>query len=277
MFSRQHFFKNKLNVKKDYQKKEFVNPYFRNKKPSGGFNTGRYLKITGAILIIYLLIYSDLFRIEQIEIQGTEMIAIEELDAAAANFLNGRKWLVLPQNNLFLLDKPALARRLHGDFNLKQLTINRSWKKIKVTVQEKISYLIIFNKSNFYFADDAGQIISEISQNKIGEYWHKFPILNVGEKKIKINDQIVSAKEVDFILRLNEALLVTPIRAQGFESGGEQEVNLVAKEGWRAYFDINVNLTASLDNLLLILKEKVKDQTKVEYIDLRFGDKVFYK
>jgi hypothetical protein len=33
-----------------------------------------------------------------------------------------------------------------------------------------------------------------------------------------------------------------------------------------------------IDNLKILLKEKIgEDRTKIQYIDLRFGDKIFYK
>jgi hypothetical protein len=54
-------------------------------------------------------------------------------------------------------------------------------------------------------------------------------------------------------------------------------VAAVTSEGWSMTFDINSDIVESINNLKLVLSQKIKDRKKLHYIDLRFGNKIFYQ
>lgn len=267
----------KIKIRKDYQKKQFVNPYFDSKKAKGGFNTKLYLKIIAIILIIYVVLYSDLFKIENIEIQGAEMISQVEFRQIIEQELSAWRWYLLPQKNLILLSKKWLENKIRQKYSLNKLTIDKNWRTLKINLQEKISYLIIYNQENFYFADLNGATIRAIPQKEIDQYWDKFPLLNIGQKPMAIGEVVASDKVVNFILRLNEQIKNAKVAIYGYELGEGERVTLVAKDGWRAYFDLASDPKIAVENLVLVLKEKINNPEAIEYIDLRFGNRVYYK
>ncbi|MEK7653505.1 MAG: cell division protein FtsQ/DivIB [Patescibacteria group bacterium] len=269
-------YRSKIKIKKDYQKKEFVNPYFNDQK-NRGFNTGYYLKIIAVCFIVYIIVYSDLFKIKKIEIEGADFIKPEELRQTVENQLASWRWYILPQKNLLFLSKKRLEEGIVAKYRLNKLEIDKGWQSLKIKIEEKISNLIIYNKKTFYFADSDGVITSEISQDKVGEYWTRFPIFNVANENINIGEQIIDTQKMDFILKLNEELKNTLVKIAGYESNDREEVTLVSKDGWRAYFDLNSDIKKSVENLALVLKEKIHNPRLLEYIDLRFGDKVYYR
>ena len=266
-------------VRKDYQNKKFVNPYFsiEDKKDKGRFNTKFYLKILVLTLLVYVLIYSNLLRINQIQINGFEMIDEQEFRQVVDKQLGSLRYYLLPQNNFLLLSKAKLANEISAKYDLDKLEIDRSWKSLNITIEERVSFLIVYNKQSFYFADKNGIVTREITKDAVGEYWYRFPILNIGDKNVNIGNEVTSAKIVDFLLRLNEKIINNQLEINGYELREGEEINLVSRAGWRAYFDVNTNLDTSVENLFLVLNEKVEDQNTLEYIDLRFGNKVFYK
>lgn len=265
----------KMKIKKDYQHKEFVNPYFN--RQNRGFNIFLYLKILAIILLIYVVIYSDLFKIKQVDISGLNMIDKAELETLVNHQLDSWRWYLLPQRNLILMDRGLLADRINSQYNLKSLTIKKSWNKISIVIEEKISFLIVYNQRNFYFVDEEGRATLIISETEAQQYWNEFPLLNVGEQPITIGDQIISVKMVAFLIKLNEQLKHKPLPIYGYEARAGEEVALVSKQGWRGIFSVDSDPQIALDNLLLVLNEKVEDQIQLQYIDVRFGDKVFYK
>lgn len=271
------FFLFKRKLKKDYSEKEFVNPYFEQKKASvKGFNTDRYLKILAGIFVIYILIYSNLFRISAIEVSGTELISKEEFVSSVEIELKKRRFFIFPQNNLFVLSKRKLEKGIRQKYNLSELEIEKGWKKLKISLIENVCHLLIFNRydQTFYFSDQEGRVTQGISKEIAEQFWLKYPILNVNNPDLE--GSVASAKTVDFIIKLDEAINQAGIERHGYELKGDDEVDLVSKRGWRAYFDINSDIDRSVENLILLLNEKIGGQ-KIQYIDLRFGDKVYYK
>ena len=47
--------------------------------------------------------------------------------------------------------------------------------------------------------------------------------------------------------------------------------------GYSILFDLTGNIDEQFRNLMVVLQEQVEDPTRLEYIDLRFGDKVYFK
>lgn len=271
-------YKPKIQILKDYEKKEFSNPYFEHKRPVKiGFNTKFYLKILAVLFLIYLAVYSDLFKIEKIEIVGNDLISTAELTQAVQQELGSWHWFLIPQKNFIFMSKNKLKEGIAKNFDFNRFEISRGWKSIKITVEEKISHLILYNQDKFYFTDSDGKVVREVPKEEAEARWDKFPVLNVGRIQINSGDQIVSAKMVDFILKLDAEIKKSQLVIFGYEARGEDEAALVAKEGWRAYFDINADLKNALDNMFLVLKEKVPDKNKLQYIDLKFGNKVYLK
>ncbi|MDO8669599.1 MAG: hypothetical protein Q7K65_04875 [Candidatus Buchananbacteria bacterium] len=272
-------YKSKIRIKKDYRRKKFVNPYFSNssKKEAGsGFNTKLYLKIILAIFLVYVIIYSDLFKIQTIEVNGAELINQIELEQIVDEQLNTWRWFVLPQKNLLFVSKKKIAEAISKKYGLDNIEINRGWKKITINIKEKISYLIINSNEKLFFTDKQGIVIREVPEEEKDKYLGEFPILNTTQE-INIGTEALSPQMVDFILRLDEKIKSFNIEIKNYESGGLTEVTLITKIGWRAHFDINNNFDTSIENLQMVLNQKVKDQNSLEYIDLKFGDKIYYK
>ncbi|MEK7167943.1 MAG: hypothetical protein AAB791_03000 [Patescibacteria group bacterium] len=269
----------KFKLRKDYSEKKYVNPYFEEKKvPIKGFNTQRYLKILAGAVIIYILVYSSLFRVSAIEVSGNELISQEEFINIVKRELKNNYFFVIPQSNFVLLSERKLEKGIREKYDLSELKIRRGWKKLKISLKENISNLLVFNRANqsFYFADQEGRVTQIVPREIAEKFWLKYPILNVNNLDLKEGDDIASSKTVEFILKLDEAIVLAGIERNGYELKGDNEVDLVSKKDWRAYFDVNSDVQRSVDNLSLVLKEKVGGQ-KIQYVDLRFGDKVYYK
>jgi len=262
------------NIKKDYQIKRFINPYL-DKKPRK-FNTKLYLQLILAIFLIYVVFYSDLFKIKNINISGLDIISEGEIKPLIQQKLSGWRFMIMPADNMLFMDKDGITRDINAKFRLKQLSVKRAWRALKINLQEDVSYVIIYNQK-FYFADGDGIIKREIPEDQKSSYLNRFPILNVSQPEINIGDHIISKEIIGYVLDLDKQLKAVGLYPKGYESGGPDQVNLVAREGWKAYFDTKSDIKTSIDNLQLILKEKVPDKNKLEYIDLRFGNKVFMK
>jgi len=262
-------------IKRDYFNKSYTNPYFNNKEKSKKFNTKLYIRIILIIFLIYLIVYSDLFKIKNVEIQGTEMINLQEIQSLVFEQTKGRIWWLLPRNNLLFFNKNNLIKEINNQYLLNKLEIDKKWQKIVIKLEEKNVYLIFNNLKSQYFLDINGAITKEISNDDISKYEQKFPLVYIMQE-VKVGDKPVSARFVNFVLELDKALKEAGIKVKNYEGGGVDQVNLVTVDGWKVFFSLNIPISQSIENLNLILSKKLKNK-KFEYIDLRNGDKVYYK
>lgn len=272
-------YQSKIRIKKDYKRKHFNNPYFTKstkKEHPGGFNTKLYLKILLVIFLIYIIIYSDLFKIKSININGADLINKIELEQIIDDQTNTWLWFILPQQNILFVSKTHIIEAINSKYGLDQIEVKRGWKKITVNIKERVNYLMINNADKYYFVDKQGITIREITNEEKDLFINEFPLLSINNEII-IGSEAVSETMVEFILKLNDKFKNLNIEIQNYQSGGLNEITAITKLGWQSHFDITNDFDISIENLQMVLNDKVKDQSQLEYIDLRFGDKIYYK
>lgn len=270
-----------MRIKRDYERKQFINPHFDHSgrgETARKFDTAKYLKILALVFFIYLLTYSDLFKIEKVTITGLDMIPEQEITDLVTDQKSRWRWFVLPQKSSLWFNQGALRQKMEANYKLNRLDINMGWRSLKIDIEERVAYIIIYNQEKFYFADEQGTITKELAGESIRDYWERFPIINVGAQTINIGDNVVNGSVVSYLLELNQVLSETKsIRVQGYELKGIDAITMVSKDGWRVHFATDSDVKQSVDNLLLVLKEKITNPATLQYIDLRFGDRVFYQ
>lgn len=268
-------FHGRKHIKRDYYNKTFSNPYFNRKAKSGRqFNTKLYIQVLTAVFLVYVIIYSSLFKVKEIEVQGTEMINPEEIRSLATGDINRMKLLIFPGRNLIFINSGKIEKEISAKYSLNKLEISKGWQKLNILVEEKTAYLIVNNGKSYYFIDAGGTITKELSAEDLNKYGVKFPTLFLN-RDLKVGDAPISGRAINYALELNQAFKDNNIKIRGFESGEVDQLDAVTEAGWRAKFNINQPLSRSMDNLLLVLNKKLSGK-KFEYIDLRFGDRVTF-
>ena len=103
--------------------------------------------------------------------------------------------------------------------------------------------------------------------------------LDLKNGKASVGMQILAEQEIEHILQFQNLL-----RTQGIdftETQIDKEVGkgmaLVTKQGYKILFNPEDDLRLTSERLKTILKETIQDPSKLQYIDLRFGDHVYYK
>lgn len=56
-----------------------------------------------------------------------------------------------------------------------------------------------------------------------------------------------------------------------------QDVGVVTQEGPTIWFDSNIDIELQLDNLIKVLDSKINDLSKIEYVDVRFPDRAYFR
>lgn len=56
-----------------------------------------------------------------------------------------------------------------------------------------------------------------------------------------------------------------------------QDINIVTQDGVKILFDSGIDISKQLENLKTVLDTKIDDVTAIDYIDMRFPDRVYYR
>jgi len=152
--------------------------------------------------------------------------------------------------------------------------------RLAVSIDEKKPVAIFKEDENYFFIDKKGIIFEKnLRRNLEKSSWPVIKNPNLGGD-LKLGDKIIGEKKLSQILEINSGLKKLDIEITVTEIANDQRVNVKTSEGWDVYFDLgNNNVSQQIFNLGLVLKEKIfpEDRENLEYIDLRFGNRVYYK
>lgn len=284
--------------KRMYSQKIYGNPYFRKRRKIRRLSLKVKLIIAGIIIILggifWLLLFHSFFIIDNIIIRGSSRVEAEgerieesKIKSLIKQQLLEKRLLFFNQNNIFAFNKKRAKKEILKKYYVSNLKINKKLPRtIEINFTEKIAAAVWSENDKYYYIDDAGDILYEIEALEINT--EDFIILKNKNEQSKIKTSGLTKKltvgegYIDFCLMLarkvkdSDILLTYNIFIIN-EDESTAEIHLV--QGPIIYFNIEENLDKQFKKLEILLTEKVKGEMlkKIEYIDLRFGDKIYYK
>lgn len=279
----------------DYQQKDLKNPFFQKK---GKAKVKKWMIFILVIVILAIalrfLVNSPIFLIKNIEIYGTKTISKNEILNIYQDQLEKHRFFILPQNNIFFFDKDRLEKKIEDKYILQDLEISKKYlDTIIIELEETITSVVYLTRDQAYYLDLKGQVISEVksfdesdNENRAIEVLRNravaenLPVIyNEENIEVKIGDSVVASEVIEFIIELNEKLTEANIAIDYFQINPENNKEVWAKTsvGYEIYFSRDLEIISQIQNLTVVLEEKIKNPADLEYIDLRFGQKVFYK
>lgn len=283
--------------KKDYQRKIFRNPFFPKAKSK------TKIGVWGIILLfiifffgLYLLNNLDCLKIKNISVKGNQYVGESEIQQVISEQINKQRFLLFSQNSIIFFSKLAAKKQLTKNYSFEQIKIKKHYfNTIEVLVKEKISRLILASGQDRYYLDingkaiqkvmttnlkiDSGQAGTEIIRPETGE--NNQPLIyDQSNKPVIIGQEAIAARIVDFIIELTAEINKSADFTAAYYTIANPaiaEINLVTKEGWQVYFDASKDAAGQMETLHSVLQQKVEKTDKLQYIDLRYGEKVFWK
>lgn len=218
------------------------------------------------------------WQIKKVEVGSFGNLAPQEIKAKVDDFLLGRILFFLPRSSFFLFDSGGLASVLQKDFpQIESLSIQKRFPDyLGVIVKERELFGIFCNEECVYI-DKQG-------------FAYDFAPSSSGSLLVKIKSDAVRAKIGSTVLDadlMREFLLIFSgiskaggIRAVAYEFSSKipSEIKVETNEGFKIIFKRGGDFGNAFRALKTVLEQEVKEKrSQLEYIDLRFGNKVFYK
>ncbi|MDP3785425.1 MAG: cell division protein FtsQ/DivIB [bacterium] len=262
------------------------------------------IKISSWTSIVFLGIaagvsffYIPSLRASSITFTGLETLNETKLREEVSDILSKKYFLIFPKNNIVFLPRKEILSLLAGIPRLEGFSIETGLpSKLEIKLKERKSWAVWCRKPADLPAEGSPQAgsPSDIQAgkppcalvDKNGFVFAAAPIFS-GSAVLKILDgrgidyfgkNFIAPEKLNEISLLGERLekrLGEEISA--VEITNDDEFHLVLKNGWYLKLDFATDLPKAFDNLALILENLKDSRRNLEYIDLRFQDKVFYK
>ena len=270
-----------------YTKKTYSNPFFRHKntrKVETGLLSNKtklsiFATIIAIAILIWLLFFSTLFKINNIIVSGVNDNMAKEIENMARDLAENR---IFGKNNLLLYNKDDLNKTLNEKYYLSDLTIKRKFlHTLVINLSEKQQSAVWREDDQYYYIDGEGSIINQVDALNING--NDYPIIeNLTDIKIVERKANINKEAIDYILNLFNEFKE---KKHNFEiekfivDKDANTVKMAIMSGPKIYFNIKTSVAEQAAKLDLIIKDKLKnDFTSVkEYIDLRYANNVYIK
>jgi len=269
-----------------YSAKTYRNPFFRRQATRlinpGGWPGRKRLTIisliTGGLIIIWLVFFSNLFKIYDIKVGGVDENMAKEVESLAREIARGG---LLSKDNLLLFNKDELAKSLNEKYYLDSLIIKRKlFHTLAINLHQEQQAAVWLEQGKYYFLDDAGQVINQVDPLNISR--QSLPLIeNLTQIHLKERQANLSQASLSYIIGLFQEFKEQkhgPEIEKFIVDNNVNTVKMAVLGGPKIFFSTTAAMKKQVAELDLIIKEKLKDNFKTkEYIDLRFGNNIYIK
>lgn len=228
------------------------------------------LVLVGAV--IYLVLFSPYLKIKSISSSD-----LKYYDKAKIDQLVGRHQENLFNKNILTFSSSSLEKKIGESGGIKSVKVKKKYSSLSVFIEleEKRPVLTWETVGKKYLVDENGYITSEFE-----EKFKDLPVvIDTKNLPVELKGQIGTAafsRFVDDLARdFNTYTSTKIIRTEVPEITSELKVTTEA--GWYALFDTTRTAKGQLVNLGRIISETNSKKHKLEYVDLRIDNRIFYK
>lgn len=278
----------------DYSKKAYRNPFIRHhqKRKNKKYSYSYFFIILAVIFTVFLLLRST--TISQIEISGNVSVPKEELLQKIFSLTTKKQLYLFSQKYLPFFNSKDAEDILQDEFFLHEISITKKYpRSLFVQLQEEKPFIVIIEEDEAYYIDVEGKIMGKAISREV----QKETILNYDILRHKIfynnipliyslqNTKLINTNTTNNMLFNNVKTLIENIKKISININyyeideNEKYISAFTADGWKIFFSLDEKnpLNAQVKKLQLILENQLKVGKIIEYIDLRFGEKVFYR
>ncbi len=247
---------------------------------------------SGIVVLLLIIVYAlrlSSFQIKQVSVTGTFLVSREAVESIVADTLQGNIAGVIPRSNFLLYSRESLRERLLGTYiRIAAVTFTEaSPQSLIVTIHERTpeavwceGIYIPQGERVCLYMDQFGLPYDQAPQFSAPIYFEFYGY----EKTLpKLGEHVANMAVLSQIKTLRTLLAALQIAPVAVTLQTDGTFQLMTNKGWWLIVDTATDPILVVDHLQAALsaevfkKRLVDTQNRLEYIDLRFGKKVFYK
>lgn len=283
----------------DRNKKSYSGSFNRDKKRLKLFNF-TWLLLSLGLLGLFLLIFltfSKALDVKEINITGLYQTELSDIESLVFDQMKERK-LFLKQSNLIFFNKNDLLDKLSA-YNFKNIDIKKKFlsRQLSLDLTERLESFLFLENNTYSFLDLNGYLIRQIADCEgqeeeedqspcllFDDNYRKnnfYPLItNVA--KNRLSEQVKKLKldqeYFDFVSQLYNDIdsygdfgFKTIILDEEFNT-----VKLRLNNDLELYFNLKDDYLNQVARFFVLKKDLGDKLSQKKYIDLRYGDKIFY-
>ncbi|PID52202.1 MAG: hypothetical protein CR972_02860 [Candidatus Moraniibacteriota bacterium] len=241
-----------------------------------------------SVSLVYIFFCSELVRILTIKVNGVERVQEDDIELLVQDMLSGIKFACVKNDNYFFINKDQIIEKILEDQRIKNVVITRVFPNeisVNITEYDVVPIWCVSSVLGSCFElNGEGHTVRKIDVNsQLVQNNKHFIVVDHGHESVENNQRVISAEYLEKIQILGEELIyafnVGIKQPYIIDFRGSGEVRFESDEGWYVLVDLSHELDEVLHVAQLFAKkvELPSVRSDLEYVDLRFPEKMFYK
>jgi len=254
--------------KRTFRKKNFNFSFFKNR-------IFWFLSL-GIILILgltYLFIFSEVFKIKEIEVLSSNEYLKTRVEEIIAPELN---------KNILLLKSTKIKTQILDQFpEILELDFQKKIPHtliVQVEEKKEIAVLCYEDYEKCLFINENGLMFKQVEKELINDD-ELMILLRESNENLNLRESFSLNNKIEDFLEIEKTLKNNfKIEIKNFIIISEKRLNVETEEGWEVYFNLGKDIKLQTTKLRVLLEKEisVEGRKDIEYIDLRF-ERIFYK
>lgn len=255
-----------------------------------------FLILIGFVFLLSWLSKMPSIQIENIEVSGNSTLSKDEIIDVVRNETSVKYFMLFSKNSTFLYPRKSIEQTLADDFKkIETVSLNSKGLKTLIVnmVERKPDSLWCFGDSSeegnvrknensgmCYFLDKGGLVFSEAPDFSGNSFLRYYGLLDDVEQPI--GENYMTSEKFREVSRFIGSLEILGIKVGTFRAESESDYEIVLKNGIKIILDDKQPFDKTLENIQSILTEvdlkgdySANNPSKINYVDLRFGNKVY--
>lgn len=228
---------------------------------------------------IHLVSYFPKFSLQEIQVSGTNILEPELVRSFVETLLEDGSYQFISRKNIFVYPRPLIEKAVPDEFpRVRSVAVSRGTllsQTLRVTVEEREPFAY-WCADECYLMDEGGFIFARSEgEPAAGKYVFKGEIAS----STAVIGHTFIAGRFSGVLALLTYLQQAGFLPLGITVEGDQDFSIPFAEGFKAYASFGRDTTGLVRDLQLILSsnELVGKMDELDYVDLRFGNRVYFK
>lgn len=223
-----------------------------------------------------VLAFAPFFQISSIDIQGAERAPRDQIESRTRT-LSEKSYGFLRTRSIALVSTRAIAKTLLEEFpEIETIAVSRDLpRSLALTIQERAPRLLVCEESACVVVDIKGIAFAQKETDNL-------PRVAMPQAELIQGTRVLSPDIVSFLLKTSDELKLDTdahMPAVAFTMREEERIEVDTREGWAIVISPTADFSWQFSKLKAVLSKQISPakRRRLEYIDLRFGDRAFIK
>lgn len=223
-----------------------------------------------------VLMFAPFLQVSVLRVEGADRVSKEQVESRTRELL-GRRYGFLQTRSILFARTHAIAATLLKEFSeIETIAVSRDFPHALVLgIRERLPVLLACNATTCMASDAKGVAFPRKETDTM-------PKVILPATALTAGNSILSPELISFLIKTGDALKSdadTHIGAASFTVREEERVEVDTREGWTIIMSPTSDVAWQFAKLKAVLAKQISPskRPRLEYIDLRFGDRAFMK